>query len=118
METIIVVKLDSFGCVVPGCQLMGLSEMMLGLEDALLAYPNPSTALFTLVLALPPELETTGALRLRVFDSLGRLVADQHLGYAYDQTIALDLSGEPPGAYHVHITDERRMLTGARLVLE
>ncbi|QQR85251.1 MAG: T9SS type A sorting domain-containing protein [Flavobacteriales bacterium] len=111
-------KLDSLGCLVPGCQYVGLQEQLIGLEGALQVAPNPSAGRFNLQLEMPAAVEVQGDLLLQVFDPRGRLVVRRVLGRQLEQTVALDLSGEPPGVYNAHITDEKRMLTGVRLVVE
>ena len=59
-----------------------------------------------------------GNLLLQVFDARGRLVVRRDLGDQLDQTIALDLTGQPAGMYSAHISDAQRILTGTKIVLE
>jgi hypothetical protein len=118
LETIIVLKTDSLGCVVPGCQFVGLEENAMGLEKTLLAYPNPSSGHFTLALTLPATVALAGDLTLQVFDAQGRLVERRNLGRQLEQRIALDLTAQPTGLYSAHLSDGKRILTGVRLVVE
>jgi hypothetical protein len=118
LETIIVLKTDSFGCVVPGCQFVGLQENWVGLQDALTAYPNPSTGPFTLELDLPEAAPISGDLLLQVFDMQGRQVLARGLGRDRGQRITVDLTDEPVGLYSAHLSDGKRILTGVRLVVE
>jgi len=117
LQTWFVVKTDSMGCVVPGCQFVGLNENAMGLENTLLAYPNPSTGLFTLALTLPATVALAGDLTLQVFDAQGRLVERRNLGRQLEQRIALDLTAQPTGLYSAHLSDGKRILTGVRLVV-
>ena len=118
LQTMFVIKTDSLGCVVPGCQYVGLAENLIGLENSLKVYPNPSDGHFTLALTLPETLTFTGDLSLQVFDSQGRLLQRRNLGQQLRQTVALDLSAQPVGLYSVHLSDGKRILTGIRLVVE
>jgi hypothetical protein len=117
LETIIVLKTDSLGCVVPGCQFVGLEENAMGLQNTLVVYPNPSTGLFTLALTLPATVALAGDLTLQVFDAQGRLVERRNLGRQLEQRIALDLTAQPTGLYSAHLSDGKRILTGVRLVV-
>jgi len=110
-------KLDSMGCLVPGCQYVGINEVAYGLEHALKVWPNPSDGRVNLALDLPEGLPLEGNLLLQVFDAGGRQVVRKNIGSQLAQTIALDLSGQPPGLYSAHISDARRILTGAKMII-
>jgi hypothetical protein len=97
---------------------VGLQENWVGLQDALTAYPNPSTGIFTLDLELPEAAPITGDLLLQIFDMQGRQVLARALGLDRHQRITLDLSNEPAGLYSAHLSDGKRILTGVRLVVE
>ena len=86
--------------------------------NVLLAYPNPSSGLFTLALTLPATVALAGDLTLQVFDAQGRLVERRNLGRQLEQRIALDLTAQPTGLYSAHLSDGKRILTGVRLVVE
>lgn len=111
-------KLDSLGCLVPGCQFVGIETIAYGLDNALKAWPNPSTGQFTLDLDLPADLHLEGNLRLQVFDALGRSVMDRDLGLQLKQSIAVDLTDQPAGLYSAHLSDNLRILTGTRIVVQ
>jgi hypothetical protein len=117
LQTWFVIKTDSMGCVVPGCQFVGLDELAMGLEKTLRAYPNPSTGPFTLELDLPDNAPIASDLLLQVFDMQGRLVHARNLGRDRYQRIELDLTKEPAGLYSAHLSDGKRILTGVRLVV-
>ncbi len=111
-------KLDYMGCLIPGCQYVGINDIAFGLEHALKAWPNPSNGRVSLALELPEGLPLEGGLLLQVFDARGRLVVRQDLGNRLVRTIPLDLSGQPAGLYSAHISDARHILTGIKLVVE
>ena len=111
-------KLDSLGCLVPGCQFVGIETISYGLDNTMKAWPNPSIGLFTLDLDLPADLRIEGNLRLQVFDALGRSVMDRDLGLLLKRSIALDLTDQPAGLYTAHLSDNLRILTGTRIVVQ
>ncbi len=111
-------KLDSMGCLVPGCQYVGINEIAYGLEHALRVWPNPSSGRINLALDLPEGLPLEGHLLLQVFDAWGRLVVRRDLGDQLARTITLDLTGQPAGLYSAHISDAQRILTGTKIILE
>lgn len=111
-------KLDAQGCLVPGCQYVGINDIAYGLEYALRTWPNPSNGQVSLALDLPEGLPLDGHLLLQVFDAQGRLVVRRDLGTQLEQTIPLDLTGQPAGMYSAHISDAQRVLTGTKIVLE
>ncbi|MBS1569948.1 MAG: T9SS type A sorting domain-containing protein [Bacteroidetes bacterium] len=110
-------KLDAEGCLVPGCQYVGINEITYGLEHALQIWPNPSDGLIRISLQLPEGLPLEGDLLLQVFDMNGRLVIRKELGGALQQDVHLDLTAQPPGMYSAHISDKQRILTGAKILL-
>jgi len=111
-------KLDAEGCLVPGCQYVGINEVTYGLEHAMKVWPNPSDGKVNMNLNLPTGLPLEGDLLLQVFDANGRLVLRKNLGIHEVQTLSLDLSGQPAGFYSAHISDARRILTGSKIVVQ
>ena len=119
LATIYVVKTDSFGCVVPGCQNVGVQEYELGLQDRLMVAPNPATDRVNMELELPKGYATTGAVSVVVFDATGQEVVREkveHDGAVLSHT--LRVADWQPGLYHVHLADEKKWLAGAKVVVE
>ncbi len=113
------VKVDSFGCLVPGCQLFdGLQEQYTDLGGALTLYPNPVGAGQPLQvgIALPAGFTTTGALSLGLVSSEGRLVHEQ-LVPCNATRAELATTGLAPGLYFVHLRDGARWLCGGKVVV-
>ncbi|QQR87872.1 MAG: T9SS type A sorting domain-containing protein [Flavobacteriales bacterium] len=99
-----VVKVDSMGCIEPGCHLItGVQSHATNLQGALVAWPNPvahgTTA--TVHVALPEAL-ATGALRLVVSNAQGQLVFEQSAAQGNN---VLDTSRLNAGLYHVHLAN-------------
>ena len=115
-----VVKVDSMGCIVPGCDGVGIVEQVTNLEGALKVYPNPVAAngQLTVELSLPSSMHLSAPLRLVLTSMQGQLVKELTLPTQHDQRVVLDLGGLAAGLYSVHVADGGRWLTGARLVIE
>ena len=115
-----VVKVDSMGCIVPGCDGVGIVEQVTNLEGALKVYPNPVPAngQLTVELFLPSSMHLSAPLRLVLTSMQGQLVKELALPAQHDQRVVLDVGGLAAGLYSVHVADGGRWLTGARLVIE
>jgi hypothetical protein len=114
------VKVDSFGCLVPGCQLFdGLQEQFTDLGAVLTLYPNPVAAGTALQvgIALPPGFTKAGALSLGLVSSDGRLVREQVVqnNATRAEMPTADLA---PGLYFLHLRDGARWLSGGKVVVE
>ncbi len=116
-QTIWVVKTDSLGCVVPGCQLVGVEEYVMDLNEHLRIWPNPVARGTPLQLSFtpPPEFMPNGPLRLVVLDALGRTVQEGALRGSAGQLTTDNLSN---GLYHLSLTDNTRWLAGGKVVVE
>lgn len=117
LQMVWLLKVDSMGCLVPGCGWDGMEEVALGLEDALNVYPNPAHGTATVTATLPTDLHVRGTLRLVLVDALGRTVREQSVGRSLSTT-NLDLGGVAAGVHYLHLRDEARWLSGVRLLVE
>ncbi len=119
LETEWILKTDSFGCVVPGCQNVGVQEYALDLNELLRIAPNPVHDVLTAVLPLPPGTEVQGAVRAVLLDAQGRQVAAWPMARSGDELRSSeDISALPSGAYYLHIADEKRWLAGGKVMFE
>lgn len=112
-----VLKVDSMGCIEPGCHLItGVQSHVTNLQGALVAWPNPvahgTTA--TVHVALPEAL-ATGPLRLAVANAQGQLVLEQSAAQGNN---ALDTSRLSAGLYHVHLANATTWLAACKVVVE
>ena len=113
-----VIKTDSLGCIVPGCQLItGIVSHITNLKEALQVQPNPAADHVQVVIDLPGSFTPTGALRYTLTDGSGRIVQQRSLA-AHELTFDLDVHGLPPGLFHLHLSDDRTWISGTKLVVE
>ena len=112
-----VVKTDSVGCVVPGCQNVGIEEVALGLDQYLSISPNPVASGQPLRITFEPPAEyiPQGPLRVAVVDATGRLVLEEQMGGA---TLYLSMNKFTSGLYYLHLTDGTRWLAGGKVLVE
>ncbi len=102
-----IVRADSFGCVVSGCQHISLAE-----EEAaarLQLYPNPTRGIFYLQ-GLPGQ-----SAALKVYDALGRELLNVT---EVREKQAFSLSGQPAGLYLVEILQNGRVIQRTKLMVE
>ncbi len=110
-----VVKVDGNGCIVPGCNNVGITEQATNLLDALSIFPNPANGSTTIQLTLPPSVAHL-PLELSMVGMDGRILYQQRITGNGDHQLALQ--GVSAGVYYIHIASEGRWLTGGKLVVE
>lgn len=110
-----VVKVDSMGCLVPGCNIpLGITTQITNLKGALCVAPNPAHGQCTVQVELPETLRSAH-LRFAVVSAQGRLIREQKVAHGSN---TLDLSGLAPGLYHLHLANSDTWLAGAKLIIE
>jgi len=112
------IKLDSYGCLVPGCQNVGIDEVALGLNEYLSVSPNPVAQGQRLRIEFDPPAGFTpkGTLRVVMLDALGKEVhAEQFASHSSALTLHTSL---PAGVYYIHLTDGSSWLAGGKVVVE
>ena len=117
------IKTDSFGCLVPGCQVFdGLQEQLTDLSASLAIYPNPAQDHVNVRLELPATLRVQGPLRLAVTSLDGRLVHERKVPLTFGQpptaNCQLPTASWPSGTYFVHLLEGTRWLAGGKVVRE
>ncbi len=114
-----VVKTDSLGCVVPGCQNVGVQEYEIGLQEQLVLSPNPANDRLTFQLPLPNGFALEGKSRVVILDAQGRAVLEQSVTASNSELNGLlDVGELPSGLYYFHMRDQRRWLAGGKVVVE
>ena len=109
-----VVKVDSMGCIVPGCDGVGVQEVVTNLGNALQVFPNPAHGSTTVNVQLPQSMRGN-TLRLVLVNAQGQVVLEQQATEGED---VLDLSDVAAGLYYVHLAHGATWLAGKKLVVE
>ena len=118
-QNIWLVKLDSLGCLVPGCQEVGVQEFVLGLQDRLHISPNPASDLVNVLLELPEGGAVQGQAQVQLLDASGSMVLVEKVQQNFNQLRAtLDVSALPAGTYYLHLRDGKRWLAGGKVVVQ
>ncbi len=114
-----VVKVDSMGCVVPGCDgITGITEQVTNLGGALHLYPNPVHGVLHVGIALPPKLATTGPLTITVTSLGGQVVLQEQVPTSAPDEVVLDVGHLAAGTYALHLSDAHAWLAGEKFVVE
>ncbi len=113
-QSIWVLKLDSFGCLVPGCQNVGMKEVILQDNEQVFVYPNPATTEITIKLS---EQFRQNAKEARVFNNLGQEVLRQSLS-AGEATHTLNIAYLSAGIYHIRIIGNGISVVAGKVVKE
>ncbi|MFN8352196.1 MAG: hypothetical protein U0U25_12090 [Flavobacteriales bacterium] len=119
-QNIWLVKLDSLGCLVPGCQEVGVQEFVLGLQEHLHISPNPASDLVNVLLELPEGGAVEGTVQVYVMDALSRVIfqEDCQVERSRDLKAAIDVSALPSSTYYLHLRDGKRWLAGGKVVVQ
>lgn len=114
-----VIKLDSMGCLVPGCNVVGVEELVTDLQAHLVVSPNPARDIVNMLLELPQGGTVQGQVQMNLLDAEGRSLAQQEVEQNLNQLRAtLDVSTLPSGTYYLHLRDGKRWLAGSKVVVE
>ena len=116
-----VVKVDGDGCIIPGCNPVGITEQATNLLDALRIWPNPiqrteGGMLVNISLDLPTHLNDRD-LDLSVVSMAGKVVHRQRIINSTTPQL-LQLPQLSSGLYHLHISSGSTWYTGGKLVVE
>ena len=112
-----VVKVDSLGCIIPGCDGTGVTELITNLGNALTVFPNPAHGEIQVVLELPASLGQ-GALDLMIVGMDGRVVRRVPWAGNGSNTMRVDVRDLSAGLYTLHITEGTKWITGTKLIIE
>lgn len=108
-------KLDEYGCLVPGCQLPSSTEDILENENgtSILPYPNPASDQLNIHVVPPKDIRKW---ELQILDMQGKQVFSQAYTMS-DLTIMLNTTDWPTGQYIARISAEGRFLGSAKVVI-
>ncbi len=112
-------KLDSAGCLVPGCGSVGVEEFVDDLNKYLRVSPNPASEKVNIALDLPEGSLLEGVAQVMLLDATSKLIAKQPLQQNLNQLRAtVDVSALPKGLYYIHLRDGKRWLAGSKVVVQ
>jgi hypothetical protein len=117
-----VVKVDSMGCIVPGCDATGVTEVITNLADVLSLWPVPLSpsrgeAVLNVSIHLPSNFKAEGPLMLTVSSPDGKLVKQQRVATS-SVTEEVVVSGLAAGGYSLHLSDGQRWIAGKKFVVQ
>ena len=119
LYTVFIVKTDSFGCVVPGCQNIDTEIYELELHDKLVLAPNPAHDRVRFELPLPGGYPLVGTVQAILLDAQGKEVLRNTIGNTgIGLNGSLDVSVLPSGMYFLHLMDAEKWLAGGNVVVE
>jgi hypothetical protein len=113
-------KVDSLGCLEPGCQDVGVSEIVIGLQNTMNLFPNPVGSMANIAFSFPADYASPKNSELVVVDMQGREVLRQTLAL-YGQTnttIEMDVATLGAGMYTVHWVSGATWLDSVKMVRE
>lgn len=112
-------KLDSMGCLVPGCGSVGVQEYTDLFHGKLVVAPNPASERVSLALDLIEGIEVSGQVRAMLLDATGRVVLEHAVQQNLNKLSAvLDVSALSSGTYYLHLRDAKRWLAGSKMIVE
>ncbi len=116
-QDIWVVKVDSLGCIIPGCDDFStvITVQATNLGSALSVYPNPARQSTTVKVTLSAGSSLVADLRLRLVSAQGQEVLVQRAAIGENQLSLHELAG---GIYYLHLTSGSTWMSGVKLVVE
>ena len=97
-------KMDSLGCLQPGCQYVGVEELQKAKEGELKVYPNPATTQATITY---PTAEKV--IMLQIYNMLGQKIYEEKLSKGSMQT-TIDTRAYKKGLYKVVVGESSASL--------
>ncbi len=115
-----VVKVDSAGCILPGCAPLGITALATNLTDAVAVYPNPldyarGDRLLHVSITLPPSLKNSTSLKLSIVSEQGQLVQENPVVQGEN---TVNIPSLAAGVYYLHLTTGTTWLGGTKLMIE
>lgn len=116
-------KLDSVGCLVPGCHTVGVQEYASDLNEYLTIAPNPVSAGQPLRFTFDPptDFAAKGPLHVLLLDAQGKQVHEERMSACLPgqgTTLNLSTSNLSTGLHYLHLTDGSRWLAGGKVVVD
>ena len=117
-----VIKVDSMGCLEPGCHLIdGIETIVDGLQHSMQVFPNPVQDLLNIRWDLPLDFQPSNFpnQQLVIIDMTGREVYRESInGISNGFGHSIDLSSLASGMYTLHWVSDSKWLDSVKLVKE
>jgi hypothetical protein len=115
-------KVDSLGCVEPGCQFVNVEELMVGQQETMKLFPNPVSTMATVVFEFQNKSTLASYFdnsELLIIDALGREVNRLPIPFIGEsERVMVDFSSFAPGFYTLHWVSNNTLLDSVTAVKE
>jgi hypothetical protein len=116
-----VVKVDEYGCIEPGCHLVNVEEIVIGLENTMSAFPNPASDVVTIQFTNPEGSSLDDLLQngeIILFDIQGREVYRTNTRSAgFGGQITIDINQLPAGLYSAQWVSGKQWLDSTKILV-
>jgi hypothetical protein len=116
-----IVKVDEYGCIEPGCHLVNVEEIVIGLENTMSAFPNPASDHVTIQFTHPEGSSLDDLLQngeLIFFDTQGREVYRTNTRSAgFGGQITIDINHLPAGLYSAQWVSGKQWLDSTKILV-
>jgi len=120
LDTPWIFKVDSMGCIEPGCQYVDVEEIVIGLENTINAFPNPAHDVVNLAFTFPADFIPNNQNEIVVIDMQGREVLRQAISLFPSTTnnFEINISSLSTGMYTLHWLSNDAWLDSVKVVVE
>lgn len=116
LETPWIFRVDSLGCLEPGCQFVDVQEVVVGLQNTMSIYPNPATDMVHINFELSPHFHTLHS-KLVVINLQGQTVLEKELSpSAFIAPVDLNITDLAAGHYTVHWVSDGAWLDSVKMI--
>jgi len=115
MQRAWLLKVDEYGCLVPGCHLVSTEEETAAPNLALKLFPNPATEFINIFLQ-DAHIARRGQAELRLLSGSGQLLRRHPAGRVDGVTNMMPLDGLPAGPYVLHYVADGQLLSAKTFI--
>jgi hypothetical protein len=114
-------RIDEYGCIEPGCHLVNVEEIVIGLENTMSAFPNPASDVVTIQFTQPEGSSLDDLLQngeIILFDIQGREVYRTNTRSAgFGGQITIDTNQLPAGLYSAQWVSGKQWLDSTKILV-
>ncbi len=120
LKTPWVFKVDSMGCLEPGCQYVNVEEIVVGLENTITVFPNPANDVVNLSFTFPENYIPNNQNEIVIIDMQGREILRENifLFATSSNTIEINISSLSSGMYTLHWLSNSAWLDSSKVIVE